>query len=193
MTKSKSSTSEAQTKSNRKTLIALALLFSLPVVLAFMMYASGKYPTGQLVNHGRLVKPVASLKPFFNNYPTGKWALMFVGDERCLDQCLRATDQIGRARLALGKKGWRVKQFLILPKQFQSSSQFISSLPAATFLALKAGDYQALANLLATSNEKAFLALADPAGNIVLTYQANTKAKALYEDLQRLLKYSSQG
>jgi hypothetical protein len=176
-------------KRNSWPLIALLGMAFLPMVLAMFSYFAGiGVPAGR-INAGELITPQSSLESWQLNNANGSrwqgkghWQLLLVV-ENCEDSCEVWQHTLGQLKKALGRDRLRVEQQLVMP--------------------LAALDYEANGNdksvLLSTqaSLENQGVWLADPMGNLVLRYNLDQPAQALFKDLlkdlKRLLKVSNVG
>ena len=179
----------------------MALLFFGPLAIAIAMYYSGGArwrPQGSIA-HGTLLAPprtlpgeVMLLADGATAGFTGKWSLLYVGRGDCDDACKETLYRIRQVRRALGKEMARVQRFFIATGGEPNRGFVAADHPGLLVMAegLAARDV-VLATLGAFSEGEVFIA--DPLGNVVLRFPANTAMKDMYDDLKLLLKASQIG
>ena len=180
-------------KSQRRTLLILVALFFVPLAAAFILYYGvGWRPSGGS-NHGELLQPVRQM-PAGGEKLLGKWALVYVGDGRCDEDCRRALVFARQTRLSLGQEMSRVNRAFLtlanccdlayLDKEHEGLKVYDVSEPepSAQLLAvLPAGDL------------RQWLFVVDPQGNIVMRYDVRQSPRGLLDDMKKLLKLSHIG
>ncbi|MET0282421.1 MAG: hypothetical protein ABW278_15040 [Steroidobacteraceae bacterium] len=181
-------------KRQRRTLLLLVALFFMPLAVAFLLYyGTGWRPTGG-TNHGELLQPLRQL-PVAADELQDKWALVYVGDGRCVDEvCRNALWTARQTRLSLNQEMTRVNRALLatsnccdrgfLDKEHEGIKVFDVSEPAAQ---------GALLAQLPPGDLAPYLFIVDPRGNIVMRYDTRQNPRGLLDDLKKLLKLSHIG
>jgi hypothetical protein len=179
----------------------MALLFFGPLAIAIAMYYSGGArwrPQGSIAHGTLLAQPrtlpgeVMLLADGATAGFTGKWSLLYVGRGDCDDACKETLYRTRQVRRALGKEMARVQRFFIATGGEPNPGFVAADHPGLLVMAegLAARDV-VLATLGAFSEGEVFIA--DPLGNVVLRFPANTAMKDMYDDLKLLLKASQIG
>lgn len=193
---------------NRRQMWVLIGLFFAPLVAAFVLYygMEGWRPAGS-TNHGDLVSPPRTLAQ--GALPTqdgstsadflhGKWTLFYVGDGQCDARCREALILIRQTRLSLNDDLSRVQRAFITTGNCCDQT-YLTAEHAGIITVL--GDSEAGKRFLqdfpvyggapvATAGR---IYLADPLGNLMMSYSPTATPKGLLEDLKKLLKLSHIG
>lgn len=189
----------------RRTLLLLALLFLAPVAVAFYLYYSG-WRSGGNVSHGELLTPARPLPDVALTRSDGtpapkvfddKWSLIFIGDGSCDDDCRRALYVTRQVRLSLNQNMDRVQRVFLYrgdccEEPFFAAEQRglialdLDSAPGAELVA-------SFESMRAPGNARPRIWLADPLGNVLLSYPVDAEPKGMIEDLKKLLKLSHIG
>jgi cytochrome oxidase Cu insertion factor (SCO1/SenC/PrrC family) len=192
---------------SRRMLLGLAALFFVPLAVAFLLFYSGWRPTGQ-VNRGDLIHPARSLpsvvlldaadQPLDEQFLRGKWSLAYVGDGVCNARCVEALTLMRQTRLALGKDSERVQRVFFITggccnQQYLASEQ--AGLITARLDEASDGGFVALfpGTGATPASEAGRIYIIDPQGNLMMSYAPTSPAKALLEDLKKLLNLSHIG
>lgn len=194
---------------NRKPIWLLIGLFFAPLAAAFILYygVQGWRPTGS-TNHGDLVTPPHTLEKVALPTPDGhtvaadflhgKWTLFFVGDGQCDARCRDALYLIRQTRLSLNDDMSRVQRVFIATGNCCDESWLNTE---HSGLITVRGDGPEGAHLLKDFPQYDGIAvaaagriyLADPLGNLMMTYSPAAKPKGMLEDMKKLLKLSHIG
>lgn len=193
----------------RRTLIVLALVFAVPVILAYTLHVSGWRPQGRSLHYGELLEPARPLPEATLRAADGAtisfsalrrhWLLLYAGRLPCREACRAAIDKMERVRLAQGKEMRRVELvFIVLDGPAVEMQQLVGQHPVLKVLGGERQQVQGLARALVSSQGTALddsgrLYLVDPIGNLVLSYGADADARELHKDLARLLRLSQVG
>jgi hypothetical protein len=186
-------------KSQRRTLLILAALFFVPLAASFLLYYGvGWRPSGG-TNHGELLQPIRQLPEgsaglLDSTTQPHNWALVYVGDGACDEDCKLALVFARQVRLMLGKEMTRVNWGLLastgccdlayLDREHKGIKVFDVSEPAAL---------EELLDVLPTRELRHSLFVIDPLGNIVMRYDVRNSPGGLRDDLKKLLKFSHIG
>jgi hypothetical protein len=181
---------ESVTRSRRMLLLLVALFF-VPLAAAFLAYYSGWRPAGS-TNHGELLQPIRQLPPAFAEPLTGKWALAWVGDGACDNDCQTALVFARQTRLSLAADTNRVK-WVLLSTDHCCNREYLDSAQKGIVTLDAATDRAALLAVLPGQDLAHSLFVIDPLGNIVLRYDVRNNPRGLLEDIKKLLKLSHIG
>lgn len=202
---------------NRRQMWLLIGLFFAPLIAAFILYygIDGWRPPGR-TNHGDLIDPPRPLAeialPIASSGASssaqgpavsaatlrGKWTLFYVGDGQCDARCREALTLIRQTRLSLNDDLGRVQRVFI--STGNCCDQTYLNTEHAGLITVH-GDSAEGANFLAAFPAydgvpvatAGRIYLADPLGNLMMSYSPAAPPKGLLEDLKKLLKLSHIG
>jgi hypothetical protein len=187
-------------KSSKRTLIILCALFFVPLASSFILYyVIGWRPSGG-TNHGELLQPIRQLPADLagllkgDGSPPRNWALVYVGDGACDEDCRRALVFARQTRLSLNKDMSRVNWGLLATANCCDLTYLDREHKGMKVYA--AGDdagVQELFDLLPAVDLRYSLFVIDPLGNIVMRYDVRQPPRGLLEDLKKMLKLSHIG
>ena len=199
--------SETSTRSGRRSLILLIVLFSAPLVLAYFvnqyLQGSGDFRTR---NYGDLIVPARPLtETELQRYPSGrfrfadmhgKWLMVYIGSAECDGACEAALYKMRQSRLAQGEERDRVQRLYISRsgKPGPALEKILADYPGMV-VAYGAGDVvtELLRQFRPAGGQTAELYLVDPLGNLMMSYPPGFEARGLVKDLTLLLKASQIG
>jgi hypothetical protein len=190
----------------------LAALFLAPLLASFVLYYGGDWRPHGHTNHGDLVQPLRALPAV--SLPTaaggqtsprlfiGKWTLIYIGAGDCNERCRTALIDTRQVRLALGRDLDRVQRVFLYTGECCRGAydrsrldREQSDLVSASFEGPTAGQlhsaFPSVGGVPAAHGGRIYIA--DPLGNLVLSYAADAPRKGLLEDLKKLLKLSHIG
>lgn len=179
-------------------LILLALVFFVPVAIAFWLYfaAGSLVPEGR-TNHGAILEPIVNIDEALPSSETANvseddWLLVYVHGEPCGAQCRKALVRLRQSRLMLGPDMDRVTRvFLHGPET-----------PDRVFLQREHSGMKALEDpgtaALITGKRPRQLApgglyLVDPLGNLVMYFSPEISPGDMVDDIEHLLDLSQIG
>ena len=191
---------------NKGFLLAL-IIFGTPflvISLSTFWYYAGLGPKAT-VNYGKMIDPpvdLGSLELELNYQPLNidsmerKWMIIHFLDDRCNEDCLEAFYFSRQINTAIGREKDRVKRFYVassktqekVKKLFQSEKN-LTAISAKNLNLLKQKMTEAGINPFI---QPGFL-LADPLGNIILSYQGDIDPKKILSDIKKLLRASKIG
>ncbi|MDG1732603.1 MAG: hypothetical protein P8M49_04445 [Thalassotalea sp.] len=184
--------SSKQQQQSRKTLILVLLAFILPVVLAKLALDNQWFDYG-VTNQGDLMATPLTLDEVgIDPLANKQWLVIYNLPDNCQQQCLLTLKGIENSYLALGRETPRVTPIAISNSPFNAEQLKL----------VNQNHWQIISTPKDTSQELSteFIYVADPLGNIVLSYpepatEADIPAfgKAMLEDLKKILKYSRIG
>jgi hypothetical protein len=198
---------------NRLTIIALLVIFAMPVVFAYSAFFFNWYDGKNTINKGELIQPIlprAEFKLFGadntlidQSQYISKWSLIYVNPElECNDVCVINLNLMRQVHVALGKEAIRrddgrerLFRMLVMPEQAKLDSDKFQDITTVKGVVKMAKWYSADRQL-----EAGYIYLADPLGNILMRYGPfkssdgiSVKGKDLVKDIKKLLKYSRLG
>lgn len=197
-----------QTKSGRRSLILLILLFAMPLVLAYYMSRHlDEFDTFKTKNYGDLVVPARPLSDVMLNKigggeykfsdMQGKWILVYIGSATCDKECEQTLYKMRQSRLAQGGELKRVARLYISldGKPKVSVEKILQDHPG---LEVVYAENRQASNVSTqfydnTQEQQSALYVVDPLGNLMMRYPKGFEAKGLVKDLAHLLKASQVG
>ena len=185
---------------NRLLLIALFLVFLLPILLAWYLIffsdfqvSSGAH--GTLIRPARLLSDITLKKASYNTQHSlrGKWTMLFFQNGACDAPCKAMLYRMRQIRLATGKN---IKQV--------ETAVMIGSSTLNTFVDRLDADYPGQLYLPIEKIDKTFLRqfedqrvyqdtpmfLIDPYGFLMMRYASDVNPRGIIKDLNRLLRIS---
>jgi hypothetical protein len=203
----------AQVRRQRRTLIALALLFLAPLALAFYLYYGLNWHPGGRVNHGELIDPPRPLPALeltrvalaggggeaatAADFLKRKWTFLYWGAGSCAERCRTDLYNTRQVRLALHRDMDRVQRVFVADGD-RCDLDFLRS-QHPDLITVKAGAQAApLLALLrqadgidpATADR---VYLIDPLGNLMMWYAPDARPRGMLDDIKRLLGLSHVG
>jgi hypothetical protein len=173
--------------SGRGTLVLIVGLLILPFVIGGALYVGGWQPP-RTATHGQLLSPPQPLPDELlraTGKIRGKWMLLLNVSGACESQCAGRIDEMRRVQVALYKNMGRLSRVVLTDQPND---------PMLTELQRTQPDLLVViapSRLLAGSEGPQFLA--DPQGQLVMTYPPGATAQGVRADLERLLKFTSTG
>lgn len=187
-------------KSSRRTLIILCALFFVPLASSFILYYGiGWRPAGG-TNNGELLEPIRQVPPDFARLLDGSgsqplnWALAYVGDGACDEDCKRALVFARQTRLSLNKDMTRMNWGLLATANCCDLDYLDREHKGIkVFEAPDEAGVKALLDVLPAGDHRHHLFVIDPLGNIVMRYDVRESPRGLLDDLKKMLKLSHIG
>lgn len=190
----------------RRSLVALAALFFVPVAAAFWLYygAAGWRPGGA-TNRGELIDPAVPLpvfefagtdaKPIKEDLLRGRWTLIFIGAASCDARCRDALYLTRQTRLALNKDAHRVRRVFLATGRCCIDAELAAEHADLVVAMPTQAQLETLSRLTqgGATNDAGRIYIVDPLGNLMMSYSAAAPDKALLDDLERLLRLSHIG
>jgi len=174
-------------------MLLLFALFVLPLAASFALYYGfGWRPSGSS-NHGELLQPIRQLPPLAQPL-RDKWAMAYVGDGACNEDCRQALVFARQTRLSLAQDTARVNWVLFATGHCCDHAYLDAEHRGIQVLDVSDPDMRAalLAVLPATDLAHSLFVI-DPLGNIVLRYDVRENPRGLLDDMKKLLKLSHIG
>lgn len=182
----------------RRNFLLIASLFVVPVVTAILLYRSADWRP--VVNsRGTLIDPPRTLTIAKLTLPDGatasadafqgRWSIIrpVAGDCGLRERAL--LEELARVRLALDKDAHRVQRVIV----YDGSCGEGALEDEAPDLRVFSADAGFLAQFPPSVDGATGIYIADPHGNLMMSYPASGSARGLLKDLERLLRLSSIG
>lgn len=193
----------------RRRMLILALIFVLPILIAYALYYSGWRPASS-GNYGELVRPPRPLpaltletlegKTLALESLRGKWSLVVFAPDECRDPCTANLDKMQRVILAQGKEAERVRAVLAVTdaRTRDGLRDAIKAYPGMLVVAGPAAPVRAFAARFELTpgvppDNLNRVYLVDPIGNFMMSWPADADANRMRKDLARLLRVSQVG
>ncbi len=202
-------TTTAPSTRKRLSLVVLFSIFLAPVVLAALIfYVFPEWrPTGT-INKGQLVEPVRPLPAFNVNtlggetidetFLRGKWTFVYLNKGPCDKACVERLYTIRQVRLAQGKNIDRLQRLMFWDSAGTDAGQqstLQENFPGQVMVPVAEADpvLEVFAIDERAALEAGRIYLADPLGNLMMSYEPDDAPRGMIKDLERLLKYSGLG
>lgn len=188
-------------KRNNLVIVSLILTFTIPLILAGLLYWYGAPLNGKTTNYGQLVQPTLPIKEFTlkdaSNQPLadkdilGKWILMTTNPNSCNKICQKSLYYIRQICKATGKEQTRLRQVVLTINNNTKDTHLASLLqhdyPQTQQWMIEKSQAQRL------EFQEGAIYFIDPLGNIMMRYQPSSNPSAIFKDLTKLLKVSQIG
>ena len=191
---------------NKGFLLAL-IIFGTPflvISLSTFWYYAGLGPKAT-VNYGTMIDPpvdLGSLELELNYQPLNidsmerKWMIIHFLDDRCNEDCLEAVYFSMQINPAIGREKDRVKRFYVASSKTQEKVKKLFQ-SEKNLTAISAKNLNLLRQKMTEAGINPFIQpgflLADPLGNIILSYQGDIDPKKILSDIKKLLRASKIG
>ncbi len=191
---------------NKGFLLAL-IIFGTPflvISLSTFWYYAGLGPKAT-VNYGTMIDPpvdLGSLELELNYQPLNidsmerKWMIIHFVDDRCNEDCLEAFYFSRQINTAIGREKDRVKRFYVASSKTQEKVKKLFQ-SETNLTAISAKNLNLLRQKMTEVGINPFIQpgflLADPLGNIILSYQGDIDPKKILSDIKKLLRASKIG
>ena len=178
-------------RNNRWKLVAIAALFALPVLAAFVLHQAGYEPRAER-NHGMLLDPPQDFGTVVAtddtgatidwNTAAGVWHVLLRAPARCDTACVAAVDGLQRIWIGLGRKAARV-EMLYVGTPDANARAALAAFPQMRVVTLAPDLLPVAADGIAPSAWAV-----DPNGWLVLRYDPGFEPTGLRADLKRLIR-----
>ena len=190
--------------SGRWQIVAIGVVFALPIVAAYFWQPTGYVNYGELVEPARPLKDVDLQQPDGTNVPFSflkqKWTLLYVGGPQCDDRCRNNLYKIQQVRLTQSKNIHRVQSVYVAPAELDTAklADVSADYPGVRTLVAPAVVMQNLAAQLTMASRMTpdggdRIYVIDPLGNFMMSYPHDADPSRMRKDLSRLLKVSQIG
>lgn len=189
---------------NKLALIAIFLVFLLPVIAATLMHSQWfDWQPASMRNHGELINPVLPIQDFEVFPVTGadqgtierealldRWMLVYHQPTACAEACLENLYWLRQIRRAQDRHQPDVG--LVFSGREQPSAESVTSILslAGDFLILAGPDAETFWSQLPGNGVNAAFFILDPGGNIILRYPEDADHNGIRRDLRRLLTWT---
>ena len=188
---------QGMSRSARRTLIALIVVCTLPVIASYLAFYVWK-PQDR-VNYGELITPTMladvqlrvheGMPPVSRATVEGTWTLVYAGPGACPDACASAIYAMRQSRVAQRRDMERVSRLWLVTDQAAPATEVLA---AHADMRVAHADPQWLAAMPGAEQGVNFY-LVDPLGHVMMRFPEQADIKRVIKDLQRLLKYSALG
>lgn len=192
--------------SSRTVLLLIMALFTLPLVIAWMMHTGTiRFTPDHTRSLGQLVIPTVPVdwsdviatgsspsKQLFDGF----WVILYELPASCTRHCLELAAELRQVHIASGLHRNRIKIALLLaPKQAESlNDELLVIYPGFHLVSHPSRGFAAALRHASSerfsSNDGPVIFLVDPLGNIMMTYNRKDSPSMLSKDLKRLLTWS---
>ncbi len=186
-------------KRGRLILLAIGVVFALPIAAAWTAYLLGWAPGGTS-NYGDLIKPhpapdtpLTALdgRPFRLSQLRGKWVMLAFDSPACDESCVRKLYYMRQIRVAQGDNMGRVERVWILTAAGTPGAALLAAYPGMHVARAPSPDFER--GFPASDRPTHHVYLIDPLGNVMMRFPRDPNPSRMLKDLQRLLRYSSAG
>lgn len=195
----------------RRQLILLMAFFAAPIILAIIMYNT--MPEGgpdNTKNYGDLITPARPLNDITLLSESGSefkfsdmkktWVMIYIGDAECDKACAESLYKMRQSRLAQRGEHLRIKRLYISTagKAKASLQNVLKEHPGLEVVSGTTSNINAVLKQFelekkAPARSANRIYIADPFGNLMMSYESGFDAKGLVDDITLLLKISRIG
>jgi hypothetical protein len=174
-------------RQGRLILALIVVLLALPFAIGAGLYFGGWQPP-TVSPHGHLLNPPIQL-PEQIQRSTGKngekWNFLLRVHGPCAAECINRLDEMRRIHVALYKNMGRVSRTVLTDQPDDPALLALrDSQPDLLLLPAQSSDISGVTDPLL---------IIDPQGQVIMTYPADASAQGVRADLERLLKFTSNG
>lgn len=173
--------------SGGRMLLLVVGLLMLPFAIGGALYFGGWQPA-KTANHGLLLSPPQAMPDELLRSTAeirGKWLLLLKLRGACDTDCATRLDEMRRIQVALNKNMGRLRRVVLTDQPNDPALTTLrSAQPDLLIVDTPAGG-------LADTEDS--LIIADPDGQLIMTYRPDASAQGVRADLERLLKFAWTG
>jgi len=188
----------SQQNKGRLVLVTIALMFFLPILLAwFLNFYSDFKRDAQGIHHGELIVPPVPLGDLKVTAIGAsevlslekKWTLIFLVSNQCDLTCEDKLYQLRQIRLAVGKDRDKVERVLVVDKELDWSD-YENSFQNQKVIVKGSPSYESIIkNLKSVKNfDSNAIYLMDAYGSLIMKYAYKTAPKGIIKDIERLIR-----
>lgn len=163
------------------------------ILISTLSFRTGLFSPEGTSNRGHLILPpipLADIALAENSLKaSGKWQLIFLDSGQCSQACQQRMLLVKQVHLALGKYQSRVQKVALLQTQAHNPL-FLKQGYQVHQLQVEGGSQSFQALNPVTNN---LVLVADPLGNVMMSYSLEHTGKDMLKDLKKLLKLSRIG
>ncbi len=184
----------------KKTLLALVIVFGLPILLAIYFFSKGE-PLGKLTNRGELINPmkiaplqITDLKgvALSEKQLEGKWTLIYIPARECSNDCTQKLYFMHQLHTAMGKRQDKIRSVAMIFAN-QSNDPQLKEIITKQYPTTEI--WVSKANILINNTTKQKLQfgtndiyIVDPQANIMMHYKSDVDPNDILKDLEKLVK-----
>jgi hypothetical protein len=193
-------------KNGRTELLLLIIIFAAPVLGAWLIFNYTNIGKGDSSSYGSLVEPPVAISEMALYSLTngaiagelhGKWSLIFILPAKCVQDCQQKINMLKLLKSSLVQNSDRLQLIVAhtapadnfdgagVPTDFNWGNVLVLSFKKFYGLASKGDD--------SFKSKIGEFLLVDPAGNIMMRYNAGSEGSGILQDIKRLLRYSRAG
>ena len=184
-------------------LVAVMVLFALPVVLAFGLHSfAPDWRPWETSNRGTLITPSRDVTLSQLNATdgqsldslNGKWILVVIGTG-CDDHCVALLHLVKQVQISLGREATRVVRLYVGNREqtLPSVVALTEDNPGLRFASAAPGWFQQFSVDGNQPIDAGHVYIVDPRGYLMMEYSRQLEASDIRKDLKRLLKASKGG
>jgi len=188
----------SQQNKGRLVLVTIALMFFLPILLAwFLNFYSDFKRDAQGIHHGELIVPplplgdlkVTAIGASEVLSLEKKWTLIFLVSNQCDLTCEDKLYQLRQIRLAVGKDRDKVERVLVVDKELDWSD-YENSFQNQKVIVKGSPSYESIIkNLKSVKNfDSNAIYLMDAYGSLIMKYAYKTAPKGIIKDIERSIR-----
>lgn len=181
-------------------MLILFALFFVPLAASFILYYGFKWRPSGGTNHGELLQPLKQMPEAAASILEGatpdqkNWALVYVGDGACDEDCRTALVFARQTRLSLNKEMTRVNRVFLAMDHCCDLAYIDKEHAGLKVRAIEDPEAaEQLLGVLPPGDLRHWLFIVDPLGNIVMRYDVRQSPRGLLDDMKKLLKLSHIG
>ena len=188
----------SQQNKGRLVLIAIALMFFLPILLSwYLNFFTDFKKDDEGIQHGILISPPIQLGTLYG-FAIGqkdikelqkKWTLIFFTEDGCGKNCQDKLYKLRQIRLAIGKDREKVERLLVANKSLDWSN-FEEDYLDQKIIDVNSVSYQGLNQVFRDYEgySKNAIYLVDAYGSLIMKYPKDTVPKGIIKDIERLIR-----
>jgi hypothetical protein len=183
---------------NRRSLVLVALVCTLPVVASYFMFYVWK--PSRFTNYGEILEitplPDSRLRTldgasFAPSDLRGKWVMLAVDSGDCNTACREKLFKIRQIRLMQGKDMDRIERVWLVSDGVRPDPDLATLHQGTWMVDARGSELPAL--LPAQGLPQDYIYLIDPLGNLMMRYRRDADPTGMKKDFTRLLKVSQVG
>lgn len=192
-----STIASAPSKHPKLILFLILLVIIGPMLFAWVLVKRAEKHEFKQSNHGDLIPSPPSATTILGKQFLGKWWLVYVGPQKCYEECQSILYNLRQLHVALGKDSSRVERLFISHPDCPSAlcEVFLAeNYPDLLRVKLKPLDFDKLFFVSSPDRETlGEIYIIDPLGNVMMHYSPEIEPKGILSDLKRLLRVSKIG